>query len=366
MPDSRHAEALGSGLPPLLVAAERVANTVSQGVHGRRRVGQGDSFWQYRPFTPGDSATRIDWRQSAKASRAYIRETEWEAAQTVCLWRDAGAGMRWRSSPALPEKSERAGLLLLALASLLLRGGERVRLIDADPAARRGAASGRAALDGLAHALALSEAAARAGTGGAAADLGLPPRAELPRHARVVLLGDFLAPLDEVRATVAALAAIPVTGHLVQVLDPAETALPYSGRVRFRDVAGRGAGAHAPAASGARARPAGGGAAEVLVPRVERLREAYADALAAQQRGLASICRAAGFGFAVHRTDAPPERALLALYAALSGPAGGAGGSAAAAADAEAPGGTAPAVLDGADAAGPAGARSAADPGRGA
>ncbi|MGI4976369.1 MAG: DUF58 domain-containing protein [Janthinobacterium lividum] len=304
MSDSRRAEALGAGLPPLLVAAERVANTVSQGVHGRRRTGQGDSFWQYRPFTPGDSATRIDWRQSAKASRAYIRETEWEAAQTVCLWRDCGAGMRWRSAAALPEKSERAGLLLLALASLLLRGGERVRLLDADPAART-AASGRAALDGLAQSLALSEAAARAGKG---ADSGVPPRAELPRHARVVLLGDFLGPLDAVRATVSALAATPVTGHLVQVLDPAEAALPFSGRVRFRDVAGR-ASAEVP---------------EVLVPRTENLRDAYADALAAQQAGLAAICRAAGFGFSTHRTDTPPERALLALYAALSAPAGGA------------------------------------------
>ncbi len=311
MSDSRRAEALGAGLPPLLVAAERVAATVSQGVHGRRRVGQGDSFWQYRPFTPGDSATRIDWRQSAKASRAYIRETEWEAAQTVCLWRDAGAGMRWRSAAALPEKSERAGLLLLAVASLLLRGGERVRLLDADPAARRGAASGRAALEGLAQSLALSEAAVRAGR---LADTGLPPRAELPRHARVVLVGDFLGPLDDIRASVAALAAIPVSGHLMQVLDPAELALPYSGRVRFRDVAGRG-----PAGG-----PGSGGSAEVLVPRVEGLRDAYVDALAAQQAGLASICRAAGFGFAVHRTDALPERALLALYAALSGPAGGA------------------------------------------
>ena len=365
MPDSRRAEALGSGLPPLLVAAERVANTVSQGVHGRRRVGQGDSFWQYRPFTPGDSATRIDWRQSAKASRAYIRETEWEAAQTVCLWRDAGAGMRWRSSAALPEKSERAGLLLLALASLLLRGGERVRLVDADPAARRGAASGRAALDGLALALALSEAAARSGGG---ADAGLPPRAELPRHARVVLIGDFLGPLDGVRAMVAALAATPVTGHLVQVLDPAETALPYSGRVRFRDVAGRGAaeGAGRGAAEGAgrgviEGVPATGGAgargaAEVLVPRVEGLREAYAGAMASQQAGLASICRTAGFGFAVHHTDQPPERALLALYAALSGPAGGARGPSLAAGgvpDAGMPGAET-GLADGAGTAGPA------------
>ena len=41
------AEAIGEGLPPLLIAAERVAATVAQGVHGRRRVGTGETFWQY-------------------------------------------------------------------------------------------------------------------------------------------------------------------------------------------------------------------------------------------------------------------------------------------------------------------------------
>ena len=105
---ARRAEALGSRLPPLLVAALRVANTVAQGVHGRRRVGQGDSFWQYRPFLAGDSPSRIDWRASGKSDRAYIRETEWEAAQTVYLWRDASPSMDWRSGAAVPLKRERA------------------------------------------------------------------------------------------------------------------------------------------------------------------------------------------------------------------------------------------------------------------
>ena len=119
--DARRAEALGARLPPLLVAAERVAATVAQGVHGRRRVGQGDSFWQFRRFVQGDPIARVDWRQSAKSGRPvpdgwFIRETEWEAAQTVCLWRDASSSMRWRSAGATVEKRERAGLLLLALA----------------------------------------------------------------------------------------------------------------------------------------------------------------------------------------------------------------------------------------------------------
>ena len=125
---ARRAQALGARLPPLLVAAERVAATVAQGVHGRRRVGQGDSFWQYRPFVPGDAAHRIDGRASGKSDRNYVRETEWEAAQTVALWRDGSPSMRWRSGAAMPDKVEHAELLLLALASLLLRGGVAVRL----------------------------------------------------------------------------------------------------------------------------------------------------------------------------------------------------------------------------------------------
>ena len=270
------AEALGATLPPLLVAAERVASTVAQGVHGRRRVGQGDSFWQFRPYQTGDAPGRIDWRQSAKSPRTYVRETEWEAAQTVNLWRDSSASMHWRSGAAMPQKVERADLLLLATASLLLRGGERVRLLGQRTGGSLPAMA--AALGGMAG--------------------GDPPNVPLPSHSRVVLFGDFLHPLEEIRTTIARLSAIPVRGHLLQVLDPAEALLPYSGRVRFRGVEADG---------------------EILIPQVEGIRDAYTEALAAQQAGLAALCRAAGWGFATHRTDAPPGSALLALYTALAG-----------------------------------------------
>jgi uncharacterized protein (DUF58 family) len=284
---ARRAEAVGARLPPLLVAAERVASTVAQGVHGRRRVGQGDSFWQFRRFVAGDPISRIDWRQSAKSGRPvpdgwFIRETEWEAAQTVCLWRDASASMRWHSRAVPIEKRERADLLLLALASLLLRGGERVLLM------REGVrpVSGRNGLDRLAQDLA----------GAAADDAGMPPQLPLPRHASVVLFGDFLSPLAEIQAMVGRLAAVPVTGYLLQILDPAETLLPYIGRIRFRGLEREG---------------------DTLIPRVETVRDEYGRRLKAQQDGLSAICTAAGFGFGVHRTDHPPEAALLTLYAAL-------------------------------------------------
>ncbi len=283
--EARRAEAMAASLPALLIAARRVAMTVAQGVHGRRRVGQGDSFWQFRPFLPGDQVLRIDWRQSAKSDRVFVRETEWEAAQTVCLWADGSPSMRWRSDLAAVTKAERARLLLLALASLLLRGGERVRLMVPGAVSQ----GGRAALETLACELA-----------GATSDdpaSSLPPRLPLPRHATAVLFGDFLSPLAEVQAALAGLAAVPVSVHVQQVIDPAERALPFQGRVRFTDLEDAG---------------------QALIPRVEGLRSAYAERFARHEEGLAQACRSLGFSFATHATDQPPETALLALYVALA------------------------------------------------
>ena len=276
------AESLAATLPPLLVAAERVANTVAQGVHGRRRVGQGDSFWQFRAAQPGDSAREIDWRQSARADRLYVRQTEWEAAQTICLWRDCGARMRWRSPLGAETKQARADVLLLALAALLLRAGERVRLV----APGLPEFSGRAGLARLAATLAATPDSET-----------MPDAALLPRYANVVLVGDMLAPMEEIAACLSGLAARPVQAHLVQVLDPAEQSLPYEGRVLFAPIAG--------------------GPTE-LVANVAELRPAYVARLAAQRAALGDLCAGAGFGFQTHATDAPATAALMALAAAMA------------------------------------------------
>ncbi len=279
------AEALGGTLPPLLVAAERIAATVAQGVHGRRRTGRGDSFWQYRPFTQGDAAQRIDWRQSARSDRLFVRETEWEAAQTVYLWVADGAAMRWHSSAA-PAKRERAALLALALASLLLRAGEHVRLLGGPPHP----ASGRQALPALAALLGQDQPAEQA----------LPPRSAVARHAHLVLMGDFLEPLADIRAAIGHFAGIPVTGHILQVIDPAEAELPFRGRIRFEGLG--------------RAQRGSGG---ILVPRVEDIRAAYQQRLTDQIAAIAAIAAASGWRAGLHRTDHAPGPALLGLYEAL-------------------------------------------------
>lgn len=276
-------------LPPLLVAAERVAVTVAQGVHGRRRVGQGETFWQFRQYMPGDAASRIDWRKSAKSQRLYVRETEWEAAQSVWLWRDASASMDYTSAGYVagadwPAKRERAELLLVALASLLVRGGERLSLLRSGMAP----VGGRMALSRVVELIAREHAGAQ----------GLPAFEPLPRAGQLVLIGDFLAPLEAVNSALARFAGVGLNGHLLQVVDPAEEDLPFAGRVRFAGVEER---------------------EEIVISRVESIRADYGGRFRDHRAGLAAIAGRLGWTFAAHRTDRPPGLALLALYEALSG-----------------------------------------------
>lgn len=279
------AERLAARLPALTVGALRLATTVAQGVHGRRRVGPGTSFWQFRPYEVGDSIQRIDWRRSAKAGPLYVREREWEASARVWLWRDLSPSMSYRSSPHLPTKGERADLLLLALAALLVRGEEHVAFLGAN--ARP--SGGNFGLDSVTHALA---AALVSGSADA-----IPPPQTLPRYAEAVIFGDFLAPLPALEARIRKYAQRGAHLHLLQILDPAEETLPFAGRVHFHGSENEG---------------------DVLVNRTETVRESYYRRLTAHRAGLAEAVRRIGGTFQTHRTDRGPETALLALYGTLA------------------------------------------------
>jgi uncharacterized protein (DUF58 family) len=284
------AERAAAALPALLVAADRVASTIAQGVHGRRRVGQGETFWQFRQYQPGDAAGRVDWRKSAQSQRLYVRETEWEAAQSVWLWRDASASMDYSSAgyisgAAWPTKRDRAELLLVALASLLVRGGERLALLGSGVAPL----TGRLALTRIVELI--------EGQSKIAQSSNLPAHEPLPRAAEIVLIGDFLMPLDAIADAVRQFAAAGIRGHLLQIADPAEEDLPFSGRVRFEGVEER---------------------RELLISRVENVRADYVTRFRDHREGLAQIGRSVGWTAGYHRTDHPPHLALLALHAALA------------------------------------------------
>ena len=272
------ADGLSAGLPPLMVQADHLAASVSLGVHGRRRAGMGESFWQFRRYASPDSSSAIDWRQSAKSQHIFVREREWEAAQTVWFWRDASANMSFKSGKV--SKRARADLLLMALASLLVRGGERVGFMGMEGAP----AASRLALTRIGRAM--------FGKGQGA----LPPHIPLARGNQIVWFSDFLE--EGVFDTMRRLSHLGVEGHLVRIIDPAEEDFPYSGRTRFESPLGEG---------------------EETFGRAERIRAAYRARFTAHGERIVQTATRLGWTCTVHRTDHAPQASLIALHAAMGG-----------------------------------------------
>ena len=277
------AEGLASALPPLLADAEHLASTVMMGVHGRRRAGMGDEFWQYRPLAIGDEARMIDWRRSARSDVHFVREKEWQTAQSVVVWVDGARSMSFAGDRDRVTKSDRARLLALALSVLLIRAGERVALSNLGQPPR----GGQVQLVRLADALTgdLSEA-----------DYGVPETPGLPHHARAVFLSDFMGDLEGVETALAKAADRGVRGALFQVLDPVEETFPFDGRTIFESM---------------------GGSLRHETLQAGDLKARYLDRLAERKDRLEQLSRLSGCLYACHHTGDGAQSALLWLYSAL-------------------------------------------------
>ena len=280
------AEGLTSALPPLLADAEHLAATVLLGEHGRRRPGQGETFWQYRRAIQGDPFGSIDWRRSARSDRLYVRQTEWEAAQTVALWVDQSQAMSYSGSRKTPQKGDRAALLAMALAVVLNRGGERLRLLGTSASEPK---RGKTQLEKIAMEL---------GSANGRADYGAPPLSRLARGSRAVFFSDFLGPRDALIAQVGQAADQGVTGCIVQVMDETEESFPFDGRTKFQSMAGQ---------------------ITYETDRAKALRPAYKERIASRKAELADLARRTGWLYLHHLTSESARGAVLWLYAALEG-----------------------------------------------
>lgn len=280
----KRAERLASPYPHLLAEAERVAAVVAQGVHGRRRAGQGETFWEYRNYHSSDAANRIDWRRSARGNQLYVRENEWEAANTVYFWRDGGPGMNWQSSKKVPTKQDRASVISMSLAILLMQAGERCAVMGETEIPR----TGRVGLERISLRL--------AGSTGEIGNL----NADIPAHARLVISSDFLEGEAVWQNRLARLSARPAKGILVHIIDPAERDFPFKGRVKLRF-------------------PGLSKLEPLLVGRAEQAQENYREKFEAHCASIAQLARRLDWPLIVHETDKPPNAALTAAYAAMSG-----------------------------------------------
>jgi uncharacterized protein (DUF58 family) len=282
------ARTLAESLPRLILEARRIAATVIHGLHGRKRAGPGENFWQYRRFIWGEPARRVDWRRSARDDHLYVREQEWEAAHTVWIWPDRSPSMTFRSKLAHEPKLDRALVVSFALAEVLVHAGERVGV----PGLMRPTGS-RNVLDKFANAI-VHDPTERPSL----------PRAFAPSSlSEIVLISDFWSPIDDIRKTVAQLSSSGAHGHTVQIVDPAEETFPYSGRIEFVE-------------------PEGG--ESITAGRAEAWRAEYEALVARHRAEIRADTDKIGWSFAIHRTDRPATELLLALHARMSAPPPGA------------------------------------------
>jgi uncharacterized protein (DUF58 family) len=283
------ARSLAAKIPRLILEARRIAATVIHGLHGRRRAGTGENFWQFRRFVSGEPARLVDWRRSARDDHLYVREQEWEAAHTVWIWPDRSPSMAFASHLVDDSKLDRALIVAFALAEVLVDGGERVGI----PGLMRPTAS-RNVIDKMAQCMA-HDAMERPS---------LPPSFAPSPLAEILLLSDLWSPIAEVQRTIAQLSASGAQGHVVQIVDPAEETFPYSGRIEFVEPEGAGA---------------------ITAGRAETWKTDYEMRVARHRAEIRAETDRLGWTFAIHRTDRPASELLLFLHARMGAESSAAG-----------------------------------------
>ena len=281
--DRRAAEELAEGFPALLARASQLASSLSLGVHGSRRAGTGEEFWQYRPAATGDLLHQIDWRKSARTDEHYLRQREWQTSQSVTFWIDLSQSMLFRSRNIPDRKADRARLLGLALAILLIRAGERIGLLQDPEPARTGEAQ-LVRFSGMMLQNVKDDYGIPAGKG--------TSRWKLCRR----LISDFLGGLDRLKMAFDKIAAQRVAGYLVHILDPAEADFPFDGQRIFKSM---------------------NGGIKFETQRAAALRKEYKGRLETLRSALGEMAQMRGWRYLAHITSESPLPALLWLYVSL-------------------------------------------------
>jgi uncharacterized protein (DUF58 family) len=228
-------------LAPLRLKARAVAEGVYAGMHRSVRKGAGVEFGGQRPYVPGDDLRFFDRRSLLRHDRLMVREFETETDRALWLCVDATASMAYRSEGAPGSKLAYAALVSAALARVTLSTGDPVGLGWVGGHGTHGipAMAGREAFERVIGALEGAAAAGDASADGAAIERTLGPIARRARRgAVIVLLSDLLDLPDGALSSFTALATSGRTLIAVQVLDPAEAELGFSGNVRLRAAEG--------------------------------------------------------------------------------------------------------------------------------
>jgi uncharacterized protein (DUF58 family) len=186
------------------------------------------------------------------------------------------------ASPLVRDtKLYRALVIALALAEVLVEGGERVGI----PGLMRPTGS-RNVVELMAQSI-VHDRSERAS---------LPPDFSPSPLAEIVLLSDLWSEIGDVRRTITQFSGGGARGHVVQIVDPAEETFPYWGRIEFVEPEGAG---------------------RITAGRAESWKVDYTARVQRHRDEIRSETDRLGWSFAIHRTDRPASELLLALQARI-------------------------------------------------
>ncbi len=219
------AEELSNKIPSLYVKADRIANTIWEGMHNRNKDGLGDNFWQFRKYEYGDPAHLIDWKKTAKSNETFIQEKELQTLQNFVIWRDTSRSMNFRSSELIDTKLYRANLFTLTLTIILSKSGENIVLNGLKTELLKGGNAVNFVSNQINEKVTDSYKSR-------------PNINEIKNNSDVILIGDFLNNINETEKTIKELSNRGINGIIIQILDPAERFFPYKGRINFNGLEG--------------------------------------------------------------------------------------------------------------------------------
>ena len=219
------AEELSNQIPSLYIKADRIANTIWEGIHNRNKDGVGDNFWQFRKYEYGDPAHLIDWKKTAKSNETFIQEKELQTLQNFVIWRDTSKSMNFRSTETIDTKLYRANLFTLALTIILSKSGENIILNGLKSKILKGSNAVNFVSNQINEKIIDSYKSS-------------PNTNEIKNNSHVILIGDFLNNINETIKTIKELSNRGINGIIIQILDPAERFFPYKGRINFNGLEG--------------------------------------------------------------------------------------------------------------------------------
>jgi uncharacterized protein (DUF58 family) len=202
------------------------------GIHRSPYHGFSSEFTEYRQYTPDDDPRYLDWRVFARSDRYFIKKFEDETNLRCYVLADQSSSMSYGSTGF--TKSDYASTLAATLAYFLYLQGDAVGLLTFDDGVREYLP----ARHRTGHLRQLMFALDKPPTG-RATDFGAPLQRIVDmvrKRGLVVLLSDFLAPLERLDQNLSALAACGHEVLVIQVLDPAELRFEFKSPAIFEDV----------------------------------------------------------------------------------------------------------------------------------